>query len=62
MFYFDVQNAYNFQYDNPPTLLLQTDNNGKPQTDPNDASSYLLKTIASTSGTILPTIGIMIEF
>ncbi len=62
MFYFDVQNAYNFQYDNPPTLLLQTDNDGKPQTDPNDASRYLLKTIASTSGTILPTIGIMIEF
>jgi hypothetical protein len=62
MLYFDIQNAYNFQYDNPPALLQQTDANGIPLTDPNDPSRYLLKTIKSTSGTILPTVGIMIEF
>jgi hypothetical protein len=62
MLYFDIQNAYNFQYDNPPALLQQTDASGVPLTDPNDSSRYLLKTIDSTSGTILPTVGIMIEF
>jgi hypothetical protein len=62
MFYVDVQNVYNFQADQPPSLIQQTDANGVPLTDPNDSSKYLLKTIASGSGTILPTIGIMIEF
>jgi hypothetical protein len=62
MFYLDIQNVYNFQAAQPPTLLQQTDANGTPLTDPNDSTRYLLKTITSTSGTILPTIGIMIEF
>jgi hypothetical protein len=62
MFYLDIQNVYNFQSDQPPTLIQKTDDNGMPLTDPNDSSRYLLKTIASASGTILPTIGIMIEF
>jgi hypothetical protein len=62
MFYLDIQNVYNFQADQPPSLIQQTDANGLPLTDPKDSSKYLLKTIASSSGTILPTIGIMIEF
>jgi hypothetical protein len=62
MFYFDVQNVYNFQSELPPTLLQQSGSNGLPLTDPNDPSKYLLKTIVSSSGTILPTLGIMIEF
>ncbi len=62
MFYFDIQNAYNFKADLPPILIQQSDANGIPLTDPNDSSRYLLKTITSSSGTILPTIGIMIEF
>ncbi|MCE1199153.1 MAG: TonB-dependent receptor, partial [Marinilabiliales bacterium] len=62
MFYLDIQNAYNFKAQLPPDLVLQTGTDGKPLTDPQDASRYLLKTIASTSGTVLPTLGIMIEF
>ena len=62
MLYFDVQNAYNFKADLPPSLVQQTDANGIPLTDPHDSSRYLLKTIASSSGTVLPTVGIMIEF
>jgi hypothetical protein len=62
MLYMDIQNAYNFKADLPPSLILQTDANGTPLTDPTDSSRYLLKTIASSSGTVLPTIGIMIEF
>lgn len=62
MLYFDIQNAYNFQSAQPPRILLQTDANGNPLTDPTNPGKYLLKSISSTSGTVLPTIGIMIEF
>ena len=62
MLYVDIQNAYNFQADLPPSLIQQTDPNGTPLTDPHDSSRYLLKSIASSSGTVLPSIGIMIEF
>ncbi len=62
MLYLDIQNAYNFKADVPPNLIPQADANGIPLTDPTDASRYLLKTIANASGTVLPTIGIMIEF
>jgi hypothetical protein len=62
MLYLDVQNAYNFKADLPESLIQQTDANGKALTDPQDSSRYLLKTIASSSGTIFPTLGIMIEF
>jgi hypothetical protein len=62
MLYADIQNAYNFKANLPPNLVQQTDANGKPQTDPNDPSRYLLKLIETYSGTVLPSIGIMIEF
>ena len=62
MLYIDTQNAYNFKADLPPSLVQQLDAKGVPLTDPHDSSRYLLKTIATSSGTVLPTIGIMIEF
>ncbi len=62
MLYFDVQNAYNFKSDQPDYLVKATDDNGTPLTDPNDPNKYLLKTLKNESGTVLPTLGIMIEF
>jgi len=62
MLYFDVQNAYNFKSDQPDYLLRVEDANGKPLTDPNDPGKYVLKTLKNSSGTVLPTLGIMIEF
>ena len=62
MLYFDVQNAYNFKSDQPDYLVRAEDGTGKPLTDPNDPNKYLLKTLKSNSGTVLPTLGIMIEF
>ena len=62
MLYFDVQNAYNFKADQQDYLVRVEDAGGNPVTDPNDSSRYLLKTIKSTGGTVLPTIGIMVEF
>ena len=62
MLYFDIQNAYNFKADQQDYLVRVEDATGKPVTDPNDPNKYLLKTIKSNSGTVLPTLGIMIEF
>ena len=62
MLYFDIQNAYNFKAEQQDYLLRAEDANGAPLTDPNDPNKYLLKTLKNSSGTVLPTLGIMIEF
>ncbi len=62
MLYFDVQNVYNFKADQPPILVRQTDGNNIPLTDPADPDKYLLKYITGEAGTILPSVGIIIEF
>ena len=62
MLYFDVQNAYNFKADQQDYLVRVEDGVGNPVSDPNDSGKYLLKTIKSSGGTVLPTIGIMVEF
>jgi hypothetical protein len=61
MIYADVQNVLNFKADQPDLLILQTDGTGAPLVDPSDPARYLLKLINAESGTVLPTIGIIIE-
>jgi len=60
--YLDIQNVYNFKATTAPILLVQKDDMGNPQIDPNDSSRYLTKTIANSSGTIQPSIGIIVDF
>lgn len=60
--YFDLQNAYRFSADQPPILLLDRDSNGNAQTDPNDPLSYLTKQVSDPSTSVLPTLGLIIEF
>ncbi len=62
MLYFDVQNAYNFKSEQQALLVRSEDANGAPITDPSDPNKYLLKNLKNTYGTVLPTIGIMVEF
>ena len=61
-FYLDIQNAYAYKTDVAPILLLETDDNGNPVTDPNDPTRYLTKLISNSSGIVQPTLGIVIEF
>ena len=61
MLYLDVQNVYNFKADQPDILVLQTDPAGAPIVNPLDPERYLLKYIDAEAGTVLPTIGIIIE-
>ena len=60
--YIDIQNAYNFQGETPPSLIAVTDNSGNILEDPNDPTRYQLKTISNTAGTILPSVGLQFEF
>lgn len=62
MIYADVQNVYNFQADQPPILIRQSNQDGVPLPDPSFPDRYLLKYLDGSSGTVLPTIGVIIEF
>lgn len=60
--YFDVQNAYNFKAQQPDELIPNRNPEGGINVDPNDSNRYLIRSVRSTAGTVLPTIGIIIEF
>jgi hypothetical protein len=66
--YLDIQNVYNFKSDTPDNLVRQATFEGKPVSgdpyiDENGTERYKLITIPSNGqGTILPTIGIIIQF
>jgi hypothetical protein len=62
MLYVDVQNVYNHKADQPAILIRESDFNGNPVTDPVNPLKYVPKYLEGESGTVLPTIGIMIEF
>lgn len=59
--YFDVQNAYNYQAELAPFITTERDATGSPLVDPNDAARYQMKTVSNFSGTLLPSIGLVIE-
>ncbi len=61
--YVDVQNIYNYKGEEADAYIAETDINGNPIVNPSDPSRYLLKKLKNDgSGTILPTIGIILEF
>ncbi len=63
LFYVDIQNLYNFKSDEPARFVLATDATGNPLINPEDPSRYVLRNISGDgTGTILPTVGIIIEF
>jgi hypothetical protein len=63
MFYLDVQNVLNFQAQQPD-LLVNTQEDGSVQkyVDDQGQERYKLRTIENSAGTVLPAIGIMIDF
>ncbi len=60
--YLDIQNIYNFKAETRGFLTVVEDQNGNPLTDPNDPNRYELQSIPNTAGTLLPTIGIIVDF
>jgi hypothetical protein len=63
LLYLDIQNVYNFKSDEPDRLSLARDNNNRPLIDPDDNLRYKMQVIRSDGqGTVLPTVGIIVEF
>ena len=60
--YFDIQNAYNFQAQQQDILVPVTDASGAILVNPADPSRYQLRSIPNPTGTVLPTIGLIVEF
>jgi hypothetical protein len=60
-FYVDIQNLYNFQSQSTDIIVRETDASGNFLTTDN-GTRYVLKSIENPSGTVLPTIGIQVEF
>ena len=63
MFYLDIQNVLNFKAQQPDILVnTQPDGSVKTFVDPKGNLRYVLRTIPNSSGTVLPAIGIMIDW
>jgi outer membrane receptor for ferrienterochelin and colicin len=63
LLYLDIQNVYNFKSDEPDRLSLARDSNNRPLIDPDDNLRYQMQVIRSDGqGTVLPTVGIIVEF
>ncbi|MGE0078907.1 MAG: TonB-dependent receptor [Bacteroidales bacterium] len=61
--YVDIQNIYNYKGEKKDSYITELDSNGNPIVDPTDPTRYVLKKIKNDgSGTILPTIGVILEF
>lgn len=63
--YVDVQNVYAFQAQQPPELVQRTDANGNPLlnpiVNPGQPRRYLLDEVENTTGTVIPSFGIVVE-
>lgn len=60
--YVDIQNAYNFEAQQAPILIPVRDDAGSILVNPNDPTRYQLKLIENTAGSLLPSVGIIVEF
>jgi hypothetical protein len=60
-FYIDIQNLYNFQAEQKDIVVRATDENGDFILTDN-GTRYELNLLENTTGTVLPTIGIILEF
>lgn len=60
--YADVQNAYGSETELQPFLNVKRDDEGNPLPDPERDGFYQVTELENTSGTILPTVGIVFEW
>lgn len=59
--FLDLQNFTSSDIPLMPYLTLDRADDGSAQVDPNNSGSYLVKTIASDTGRLLPTLGLILE-
>lgn len=61
MLYLDIQNVYNFKNSGRDFIIREKNPDGSYETT-NNGTEYVLRSVPNESGTILPSIGIMIKF
>lgn len=61
MLYFDLQNAYNFKSEGQDIILRKKNDDGT-YVETNNGKNYVLESYENSSGTVLPTLGVMIKF
>ncbi|AHM61680.1 TonB-dependent receptor plug [Flammeovirgaceae bacterium 311] len=59
--YFDVQNLYGYEVEFQQNIDVVRDAAGRPVADPQNPELYLGKLLRNTSGTTIPTLGIIVE-
>ena len=59
--YFDIQNLYNYQTTFQDNIDVEKDSEGNPIPDGANPGFYIPRFIQSTSGQVLPTLGVIIE-
>jgi len=59
--YLDIQNVYNFQTTLQPLVDVVKDDAGNPILNPEDPTRYQVYQLENSNGTLLPSIGIIIE-
>lgn len=59
--YIDIQNLYNYEAELAPFFTVERNEEGEPLVDQNDPSKYQGKLVRNFSGSVLPSIGIIIE-
>lgn len=60
--YIDIQNLLNSQYVGPNTLIAAQNADGSLATDPNNPNAYKADYLPNSTGTVLPTIGVIFDF
>lgn len=60
--YLDIQNFFNTQYVGPNTLVAARNADGSLLSDPSNPLQYKADFLPNTSGTVLPTIGVILDF
>ena len=60
--YIDIQNIYNFKANGQPYVDVVRDDNGVPLTDPTNPNAYVTRQIDNEIGTLLPSIGLQLDF
>ncbi len=60
--YLDIQNFFNYQFVGPETLIAAQAEDGSLLVDAQDPSRYQAEYLPNTSGNVLPTIGIILDF
>lgn len=61
MVYFDIQNAYNFKNEGQDFIVRELNEDGSYKIT-EDGQNYVLKRVPNKSGTVLPTLGLMVKF